>query len=202
MIRPFFTQDRIRDFETFDRHAVKAIKKMKERFDEGCALNFEVGNMRNHSQTDLIDMARTQDVISRFTLDAACEFLFDTTLQTLDSELAYPHTKLRSGSHLSARKITREEAFSRALICAQTVLADRMNIGPAWVLAEFFKDRSELHMEVINEFLNPILERGLAKHAARTKAGPADSEEKTLLDSLLDETIGWVTLKLCHGPSN
>ena len=40
MTRPFFTQDRIRDSETFDRHAVKAIKKMKERFNENYALNF------------------------------------------------------------------------------------------------------------------------------------------------------------------
>ena len=41
--RPFFTKDRIKDFETFDKHAMKAINKMKERFNEGYALNFEVG---------------------------------------------------------------------------------------------------------------------------------------------------------------
>ena len=41
--RPFFTKDRIKDFETFDKHAMKAINKMKERFNEGYALNFQVG---------------------------------------------------------------------------------------------------------------------------------------------------------------
>lgn len=43
MTRPFFTKDRIRDFEIFDKHTMKAIKKMKDRFNEGYALNFQVG---------------------------------------------------------------------------------------------------------------------------------------------------------------
>lgn len=139
-------------------------------------------------------------MIYRFSLDAACEFLFETSLQTLDSKLAYPHIKSQPGDHSSARETTREEAFSQALTGAQTVLSDRLTVGDIWVLTEFFKDRSEPHMEVINKFLNPILERGLAKHAARPEAGLADDEGKTLLDSLLQETTGWVTLKLYVRP--
>ena len=42
---PFFAKDRIRDFEIFDKYAMKAIDKMKQRFGEGHALNFEVGYM-------------------------------------------------------------------------------------------------------------------------------------------------------------
>lgn len=167
--RPFFTKDRIKDFETFDKYTMKAIKKMKERFNEGCALNFE-------------------DLMYRFTLDAACEFLFETTLKALDSKLAYPHVKRGPGDSTSTREMTREDAFSQALISAQTVLADRINRGELWFLNEFFKDKSEPHAEVINSFLNPILEEGLAKHAARTEAGLTDKESKTLLDSLLHET--------------
>jgi len=127
-------------------------------------------------------------VVSRFTLDAACEFLFETTLQVLDSELAYPHTKSRTSDHTSAREITREEAFSQALVGAETVLSDRLYGGRAWVLQEFFKDRSEPYMEVINAFFDPIVEGALVKHAARTKGGATDTESKTLLDSLLQET--------------
>ena len=41
--RPFFAKERIRDFEILDKYAMKAIDKMKRRFDEGYALNFEVG---------------------------------------------------------------------------------------------------------------------------------------------------------------
>ena len=114
-------------------------------------------------------------------------------MQTLDSELLYPHTKLPSGERTSARELTREEAFSQALLSARMVLSDRLYMGPAWLVLEFFKERTEPHMEVIYRFLNPILEEGLAKHAARTKAGLTDRENETLLDSLLRETMGMDT---------
>jgi hypothetical protein len=45
MTRPFFIKERVRDFELFDKHTMKAIGKMKERFNEGCALNFEVNRV-------------------------------------------------------------------------------------------------------------------------------------------------------------
>ena len=130
-------------------------------------------------------------MIYRFTLDAACEFLFETALHTLDSELLYPHTKSHPRDQSPAGEPpTREEAFSRALMSAETVVSDRLQLGEVWPLLEFFADRSEPHMEVINGLLNPVLEEGLAKHAARTKAGLTDREGETLLDSLLRETTG------------
>ena len=135
-------------------------------------------------------------MIYRFTLDAACEFLFETALQTLDSELLYPHTKSHSCNQASDRELAREKAFSQALIGAETVLSDRLYVGDLWPLFEFFKDKSEPHMEVINKFLNPVLEEGLAKHAAETKAGLTDREGETLLDSLLRETTGLVASEL------
>jgi len=137
-------------------------------------------------------------VILRFTFDAACEFLFETNLQTLDSEFLYPHTQPRSGDQVPAREMTREEAFFQAIIGAQTVMSDRVYMGPPWRLLEFFKDKSEPYMEVINGFLNPVLEEGLAKHAVKTAAGLTDREGETLLDSLLRETTGLVTSKLYH----
>ena len=51
-------------------------------------------------------------------------------------------------------------------------------------------------MEVINRFLDPILEEGLANHAARTKAGLTNREGETLLDSLLRETTGMSSLEV------
>ena len=203
IIRPFFAKYRVRDFEILDKYAMKAIDKMKRRFDEGHALNFRVSFVRDSSSKGLTKQTRTQDVIHRFTLDAACEFLFDMTLNTLDSELVYPH----SGSHschdqVPARELSQEEAFSRALIDAETVMMDRLHQGDMWPLLEFFKDRSGPHMEVINRFLNPVLEEGLANHAARTKAGLTDREGETLLDSLLRETTGLFTSKSRREPSD
>lgn len=152
--------------------------------------------------SELTEGMRGQDVMYRFTLDTACEFLFETTLQALDSTLAYPYITLRSGDRTSAREITPEEAFSQALFGVRTVLAGRLNMGERWLLQEFFKDKSQPYMEVITKFLNPILEEGLAKHATRAETGIPDDEGKTLLDSLLRETTGWTFQRLHHGPSH
>ena len=43
--RPFFAKDRVRDFEILDKYTTKAIDKMKRRFNEGYALNFEVSEL-------------------------------------------------------------------------------------------------------------------------------------------------------------
>jgi hypothetical protein len=132
-----------------------------------------------------------QDVVSRFAFDAICEFLFGTTLHTLDSELLYPRTRSHPGDLPGpAAAPTREVAFSQALVDVEKVLYNRLNVGELWPLQEFFKDKTEPYMELINAFLSPLIEDGLAKHAAQTKAGVVDNEGKTLLDSLLQETSG------------
>lgn len=58
MTRPFFSRERISDFETFGRHADAAISKLKARFNEP-----------GYPAADF------QDVVSRFTLDSATEFV-------------------------------------------------------------------------------------------------------------------------------
>jgi len=40
--RPFFTRDRITDFDNFDRHAQHALKKAKARLAEGYSIDFQV----------------------------------------------------------------------------------------------------------------------------------------------------------------
>jgi len=75
-------------------------------------------------------------------------------------------------------------------------------MGSRWLLVEFFKDKSEPYMKVIDGLLNPILEDGLAKHAAKSEAELTDREGETLLDSLLRETTGRFTSTLCCKPSN
>ena len=132
-------------------------------------------------------------MIYRFTFDSAGDFLFEENLQTLDSELLYPRTGPHSSDQASAKDMTREEAFFHAIIGAQTVMSERLYMGPLWLLVELFKDKTEPHMKVIGGYLNPILEAGIAKHAAKTEAELKDREGETLLDSLLRETTGQVT---------
>lgn len=59
MTRPFLAKDRIKDFETFDKYALKAIDKMKRRFNEGYAVNFEVGHVQDSSAKGLTERTRT-----------------------------------------------------------------------------------------------------------------------------------------------
>jgi len=42
MTRPFFSRDRISDFDNFESHAGVAIQKMKERLKAGYAIDFQV----------------------------------------------------------------------------------------------------------------------------------------------------------------
>jgi hypothetical protein len=73
MTRPFFSKDRISHFEIFDRHAADAIKQVKERMRQGYAVDVQV---RIHATRPHLVLTVFQDVVSRFTLDSATEFLF------------------------------------------------------------------------------------------------------------------------------
>lgn len=66
MTRPFFSRERTSDFELFGRHADDAISKLSARLSEGEAVDF-------------------QDLVSRFTLDSATEFV-----RTNDSSCSIP----------------------------------------------------------------------------------------------------------------
>ena len=71
--RPFFSRDRISDFEIFDRHADLAVSTLKERFNHGIAVD-------------------VQDLLSRYTMDTATEFMFGQDVESLSGELPYPST--------------------------------------------------------------------------------------------------------------
>lgn len=42
MTRPFFSRDRVTEFDNFERHADIMIKLLKERLQEGYAVDFQV----------------------------------------------------------------------------------------------------------------------------------------------------------------
>ena len=68
MTRPFFSRERISDFDTFSRHADGVLARMVERTREGYALD-------------------VQDALARFTLDSATEFLFGRCVHALHAGL-------------------------------------------------------------------------------------------------------------------
>ena len=164
--RPFFNRDRVSDFDVFDRHADQVIAKLKVRFKEGIAVDI-------------------QDILSRFTLDTATEFLFGQDVNTLSAGLPYPSTYRgpnRRWEHPSDRFAL---AFSRAM----EYTFPRAVYEEVWPLTEFWEDTVAPQREITHEFIDPIIHAALEKR----KAGKEMDEilkEDTLLDHLVQQTDG------------
>ncbi|KIK53185.1 hypothetical protein GYMLUDRAFT_49511 [Collybiopsis luxurians FD-317 M1] len=166
LTRPFFAKDKITHFDIFDRHAEQAIEKMKTRFKEGYAVDF-------------------QDVVSRFTLDSATEFLFGSDIGTLSDPLPYPFFTY-TGS-VSPLNQTFSAQFSRAFNEAQVATAYRTRFGLMWPLFEFWKDHTKEKMKLVHGFLEPIINEGVR----RSKMGQNEkkhSDDETVLDHLIAHT--------------
>lgn len=138
-------------------------------------------------------MAHFQDVISRFTLDSATEFLFGACVNSLHSDLPYAYNDAVAPQFARAPNVA--ERFSAAFAGAQNVISMRTRVGWFWHLQELLHDRSAEHMRVVDEFLQPILEEAIAKNrAAKAQmeaTGEKGSEEdETLLDHLVKLTDG------------
>ncbi|CDO71400.1 hypothetical protein BN946_scf184908.g158 [Trametes cinnabarina] len=180
MTRPYFSRERISHFELFDRHAGLAIKKMKERLRGGHAVDF-------------------QDVVSRFTLDSATQFLFGKCVQSLEDPLPYAYNDPCAPQLTKAQTVA--EQFAEALAEAQRVIATRPRAARVWPLLELLGDKSAGPMRVVDAFLQPIIDEAVAKNRAaraQVKNGAVGSEEaedhRTLLDHLVKITDDPVVL--------
>ncbi|KAI0645640.1 cytochrome P450 [Trametes meyenii] len=167
MARPFFSKDRISHFDIFDRHAQDALRQMRVRMREGYAVDW-------------------QDLVSRFTMDSATEFLFGRNIRSLSTGLPYPPTsdiaRLQTFTPAS-------DEFSHAFLEAQIASAKRGRYQRAWALTEFWKDKVDAQKAAIDKFINPILTEALQKKAQREAGGDAKvTEEDTLLSQLLKVT--------------
>ncbi|TDL26691.1 cytochrome P450 monooxygenase pc-2 [Rickenella mellea] len=181
MTRPFFTRDRTSHFDIFERHSDEAILQMTTRLNEDCAIDF-------------------QDVIWRFTLDSATEFLFGSCVHSLSDGLPYPHFHPKSKS-ASSDNDNRSLSFASALEEAMYVVSRRARIGPIWPLLEIFNDKSRRSMKVIERFLDPIIRHALERKRlmvgdgeGREKSGEIGDDE-TLLDHLVKSTEDMSILK-------
>ncbi|KAM5534915.1 hypothetical protein V8D89_011470 [Ganoderma adspersum] len=171
MTRPYFTRDRISHFEMFDRHADFAIKKMKARFRNGHALDF-------------------QDLISRFTLDSATEFLFGHCVHSLKDDLPYTYND-RPSPAVAAPSKGAAARFSEAFSDVQLALAFRLRTGWTWAFKEIWKGQTDDHMEVVDAYLQPILEEAVKKNPSvvcKTEKASEDDDDETLLDHLVKQT--------------
>lgn len=174
MTRPFFSKDRISHFETFGRHADEAIVLMKERLQTGHAIDL-------------------QDLVSRFTLDSATEFLFGHCVHVLAVPGGLPYSPVVTALDPTKRTQGDEDyaaKFSEAFADAQLASAMRTRFGALWPLFEFWNDRTAGHMNVINALIDPILRDAIEKKKANTSRSEKKEIEEgdTLLDHLINYT--------------
>ncbi|KAG8715315.1 hypothetical protein FRC09_016709 [Ceratobasidium sp. 395] len=164
MTRPYFHRERVTHVELFAQHSDLAISRLLSRLSE--------------PKSPAVDI---QDLVGRFTLDSATEFLFGNSTRSLNAPLPYPHEPLADGSTTFAA------AFNRA----QEQLMLRFGLAKLWPLFEIWEDKTDKSMGVINAFTDPILEERLRmKRDGRLKVKdskvPGDEEGDTLLDHLVE----------------
>ena len=185
MTRPFFSKDRVSDFDIFEKHAEDAIHQMKIRLREGYPIDF-------------------QDVASHFTLDSASEFLFGKNVRSLSAGIVYPPSSLLSKD----RRFMNHPAnrFVRAFTESQIATASRTNYGSSWRFAEFWRDQVQEHMKVCYEFIDPVIADMLAKKHEQRRLGldvkdvtGEVKEGETLLDHLVNCTEGRDLRSATHG---
>ncbi|KAF5348211.1 hypothetical protein D9758_014646 [Tetrapyrgos nigripes] len=191
MTRPFFSKERISDFDVFDRHADEVIKLMKGRIEEGHPIEF-------------------QDAVSRFTLDSATEFLFGKDVNSLGAGLPYPPANSPSCSAgvqvADGTKLRRNvkgfnsthpsNVFSTSFLAAQELTMGRTRYGMHWRLWEMLGDKVERMKGALDNFVNPILDVGAGrkndfkdnlKEGKGTGKGK-EEETETFLDHLIRYT--------------
>ncbi|KAK2462197.1 hypothetical protein APHAL10511_005785 [Amanita phalloides] len=174
--RPFFTRDRIRDYELLHRHSKVAVSQLKQRLRKGYAVDF-------------------QDLMSRFTLDTASEFLFGSCVDSLSAGLPYPYNVTQPSyadvSDADLNHSRSANAFANAFLEAQAAIAEREFLGWIWPLYQIWEDKTRKPMQIVDGYIEPIIREALAKKKAglfekKTSEHPEDGE--TLLDHLVQVT--------------
>ncbi|KAJ7485209.1 cytochrome P450 monooxygenase pc-2 [Mycena galericulata] len=164
LARPFFSQERIRDFDIFDDHAGQAISLMRNRLAEGHPIDF-------------------QDVVSRFTLDSATEFLFERSVDSMAAGLPYPESWPVANSSYFLNHPS--NTYVRSFVLSQTLLVMRAPFGSKWPLSEFWKDKIKPHRKIIDEFIEPLLNRELER---KNKQEDEQKDEGSFLTHLVQAT--------------
>ncbi len=156
-----------------------------------------------------------QDVVSRFTMDAATEFLFGKDVCSLDAPLPYPSTYAAptpfSGAGTEAPSVSGAGAsvhpadrFVRAFLSALEATARRGRFLQSWPLFEFWGDKVKQHLKAVDEFIDPIVEDALRKKSEEMGAGAEEEnkrkeqvrDDETLLQHLVKFTDGTLPLPL------
>ncbi|KAJ7468614.1 cytochrome P450 monooxygenase [Mycena latifolia] len=146
MTRPFFSRDRISNLDIFARHSEDVLTIIRST--QGVPFDY-------------------QDVVFRFTLDSAAEFLFGVRVDSLRGD----------GS---------SQLLGPALSALQHRLAQRSRTAPLWPLFELTGDKTRDDLGAVQDFIHPIIKVALDKKNKLDTVGTNTNE--TLLDELVELT--------------
>ncbi|RPD56738.1 cytochrome P450 [Lentinus tigrinus ALCF2SS1-7] len=168
MTRPFFSKDRISHFDIFDRHAEHALNKAAERLREGVPVDW-------------------QDVVSRFTMDSATEFLFGKDVCSLSAPIPYPSTHPAAAAQQTA-PVHPADRFVRAFQGALEATAIRGRFLQSWPLTEMFGDKVKKYLTAVDEFIDPMVEEALRNKEKKVSLeGVTSDVEKATRDQVRDD---------------
>ncbi|KJA14651.1 hypothetical protein HYPSUDRAFT_48962 [Hypholoma sublateritium FD-334 SS-4] len=174
MTRPFFTRDRISHFDMFDANADSALKQARARLEEGYPIDF-------------------QDLVSRFTLDSATQFLFGHNVESLSAGIPYPESSPLANS--PAFRNHPSNVFVDAFLQGQINTSYRGRMGPSWPLIEFWRDKIKPLRKTMDKFTEPVLFEALREKNAGVEGKESVEEDDTLLSHLIQHTQDITVLK-------
>lgn len=175
--RPFFTRERISDFDIFEQTSVKT-------------LNLIASRAAAYAPIDI------QDLLQRLTLDAAALFLWGHALNTLDQPLTQPgRVVLGPKGSAPADGAGEWDVFTHAFESVAVLITRRGVQGDTWPLLELFKDKTEEPIQVIMDWLEPLVAQAMDRKAKRREAKgdavvSARDDETVFLDYLADRSDG------------
>lgn len=129
-------------------------------------------------------------MVARFTLDSATEFLFGSDVKSLSAPLPYPPTSTAAQEALKLPVHPADE-FAQAFLAAQQASGKRSRFLGVWPLVEFWQDRVQTSMAVVDRFIEPLVRDALRNKGKKTPVSDQKiPDEETLLGHLVQVTDG------------
>ncbi|KAG6893471.1 hypothetical protein C0992_009845, partial [Termitomyces sp. T32_za158] len=136
------------------------------------------------------------DLMSRFTLDSATEFLFGHCVHSLNAGIPYPHNATYVPPNSATPQAKRANEFAAAFAQAQEVISSRERYGWIWPLTEIIEDKTKKPMEIVRAYLDPIIQDAIAKSNVASKSELKEKSElhveegDTLIGHLVNMSSG------------
>lgn len=164
------------------------MKHARDKLADGYSIDFQVGVATPQRKEHSLIFPNLQDLVSRFTLDSAAEFLFGYNVGSLSAGIPYPPGKENTESF----KTHPSTEFVNAFMEGQIRSVERLGLGTDWPLAEFLEDKVAPLRRVIDRFVEPVMLQAREKKLMELsqKGGSTENEDNTLLSHLVKHTQG------------